>query len=395
MRLESSKFIAMLTEMEKSSVFARDLEGRTIGSVRGEVVDIKDPERKGRVKVIIDGFKEDEEESYSHWVDVQTPFRGLQSQKLLGSRVTINPTYSDLNRAVISSVIYDEEEGEIPGVSTMNRSPIYDSKSQLPEPCKENHGCILIQDRFPINGDRAVLCLRDWNNTYTWHVLADLKRPKGGIFGGSFLGFLSGLVENGIISSAALSFATGGIGALVPGLTGLVPGLDGLVSSVFPGLEGGIEGISGNIIPGFGDIIGGVVPDLEGILSSGVGSLVNQISEITGISGLDSVLDMVTGALGLPSLSSLGDLVTSLPGISEIVGLTDLVSSLEGEIISGIRSISGEIGVDLASVLGAFSSEGSLPGFLGGELERLTGGITPSGLVEWFSSGIDSGSDYD
>lgn len=386
MRLENSRLVTMLTEMEKSSVLARDLEGRTLGSVRGTVVDVKDPEKMGRVKVIVDGFKEDEEESHSYWVDVQVPFRGTQSEKLIGARVNITPTYSDLNRAVVSSVIFDEkskDKDEIPGISTMNRSPVYNPRSKHPEPCKENHGCIVVQDRFPINGDRVSVCVRNWDNTYSWHVIADLKKPEGGLFGGSFLGFMSGLFENGLISSLALSFVTGGISGLLPGLTGLIPGISGL-----------LPGSLGSIIPGFGSILGGIIPDIGGFISSGIngltGDLLGQLTELTGISDLSSIIDLATGSLGLPSLSSLGDLVTGLPGISDIIDVTDMVKGLEGEILSGISSLTGELGVDLGSVLQLFSDEGDLPSFLEGTLRDLTGDLLPNSVPSWFREGANA-----
>lgn len=412
MKLENSKFVTLLTEMEKSSTLARDLEGRTLGSVRGTVVDVADPENKGRVKVIVDGFKKNEEESYSYWVDVQVPFRGRQSKKLIGARVAINPTFSDLNRSVISSVIFDEEpeeEGgdpptEIPGITMMNRVPVYNAVSTIPEPNKENHGCVVTKDRFPMNGDKITICVRNWDGSYSWETLVDIKRPSGGLFGGSFLGFATGLFENGLISSVALSFVTGGIGALVPGLSGMIPGLgsilpEGVLGPISGLITGGLGETLGNIIPGFGSVLGGLIPDLGGFLSSGIGNLtgdlLGQLTELTGIPNMGEVLDMVTGSLGIPSLSSLGDLVTSLPGVSDIIGITDIVGNLEGEILSGIGSLAGDVGLDLTSVLSMFSEEGDLPGFLVGELERLTGGVPVGDISNWFTGGIDSGSDYD
>ena len=117
------------------------------GSIRGTVVDVNDPESRGRIKVIFDdmnpqkvqywGGGEDYgkdrpgEAMQSHWVDVTPPFKGKQPKSIIGMRVNLSTTDGQYQYAVAQDMLWDEniltEKTKVPNNSTMTRLPVYDS----------------------------------------------------------------------------------------------------------------------------------------------------------------------------------------------------------------------------------------------------------------------------
>lgn len=154
-----SLFIDTLLDARKASKFAKDWQGRTRGSVRGIITDTLDPLGLGRVKVVMDSKNGGEGFKYqSDWIPVETPFIGRLPETLVGTRVNLTPTDSDMHRLVASSIIFDENSEAITPNSTMSRLPVYPS-GKLPPACKENVGCMVIEEDGPYGWDWITICM--------------------------------------------------------------------------------------------------------------------------------------------------------------------------------------------------------------------------------------------
>lgn len=147
------------------------------GTLRGTIVDVNDPELRGRVRVVFDDMNPDipqvsgagdwsrprrgEEPDYSHWIDTSPAFVGLQPEGLLGKRVNISASNGQYQYAVLQDVMFDPQllaEGrklDMPNNSSMTRLPVYPSDA-LPPAVPENLGCIAVE-RADI--DWLVVCM--------------------------------------------------------------------------------------------------------------------------------------------------------------------------------------------------------------------------------------------
>ena len=170
------------------------------GTLRGTIVDVDDPEERGRVRVIFDNMNPDipqvsgagewskkrlgEEPDVSHWIDVCPAFKGKQPKGLIRKRVSIAVSNGQFQYAVLDDVVCDPQnlaKGknlEMPNNSSMTRLPIYPA-GELPPPGKENHGCVVIEEDGPMDSDWMCVCLKR-NGKYIWVRHVDLQHGHAG-----------------------------------------------------------------------------------------------------------------------------------------------------------------------------------------------------------------------
>jgi len=172
------------------------------GTLRGTIVDVDDPEQRGRVRVVFDDMNPEipqvsgagewseervgEEPDASHWLDVTPAFKGKQPKGMVGKRVNISPSNGQYTMALASDVVYDPQflaEGKqdklkMPNNSSMTRLPIYGS-GELPEASEENHGCMVIEMDGPMDSDWLCVCLKR-QGSYYWVRHIDMAHGHAG-----------------------------------------------------------------------------------------------------------------------------------------------------------------------------------------------------------------------
>jgi hypothetical protein len=181
---------AALNASEANSKFA----GLPKGSLRGTVVDVNDPEERGRVKVVFDDMnpsvpqvtgagewseeRKGEKPDASHWIDTSPAFKGRQPPGLVGKRVNINASNGQYQYAILQDVLHDPEllatdakdKPEMPNNSSMTRLPCYPSGS-LPPASAENVGCVIVETGGFDGMDWLTVCLN--RGGYKWVNLMD------------------------------------------------------------------------------------------------------------------------------------------------------------------------------------------------------------------------------
>lgn len=201
-KLPQSPLVQQLALAFQSSNVASKLAGMPLGTLRGTITSVDDPEFRGRVKVIFDdmnpevpvitgsgeyseqrlGTKPDE----SHWIDVSPAFRGKQPRGLVGKRVNIPVSNGQYQYAVLQDVLYDPEvltstaksKLKMPDNSPMTRLPIYPS-GELPPASLENQGCMVIEQDGPMESDWLCVCLRRQGGYY-WVRHIDMAHGHAG-----------------------------------------------------------------------------------------------------------------------------------------------------------------------------------------------------------------------
>jgi len=161
----------LLREAEVNGAIARN-NSNFARATYGEITDIKDPEERGRVKLVLDevnpkyhtehGYKNDGEPTVTDWMEPKVPFVGLQPEALVGKRVPVEPKQGDPNRLFFGDPVADldeTEKGEQPKNSSMTRLPVYPSGS-LPPPGPDNVGCMVVEEGGPCDSDWLCVCLR-------------------------------------------------------------------------------------------------------------------------------------------------------------------------------------------------------------------------------------------
>lgn len=198
--LRSLDWIKKQALMNQAADIARQTAGLPRGTVRGTVVDVEDPEERGRVLVVFDDVNPDIPQVYgagkyskpreggepekSHWVDVSPAFKGVQPEGLIGKRVNIAVSNGQFQFAVMQDVLFDPQmlaksgKMEMPNNSSMTRLPIYESGS-LPVPCQENHGCMVVEMGGPMDSDWLCVCLQR-QGTYYWVRHIDMAHGHAG-----------------------------------------------------------------------------------------------------------------------------------------------------------------------------------------------------------------------
>jgi hypothetical protein len=201
-KIHKSQFIQDLARAFQAGQDNEKYAGLPRGPLRGTVVDVNDPKKLGRICVIFDDMNPDCPQSYntgklserregeepdrSHWIDVTPPFKGLQPRNLLGKRVNILPSNGQYNFAVAAETIFDpptlaEEAAKkmkMPPTSTMTRLPVYEP-DEIPPPCEENHGCLVIENNGPMSGDWMCVCVKR-DGKYYWVRVSDLAHGHAG-----------------------------------------------------------------------------------------------------------------------------------------------------------------------------------------------------------------------
>lgn len=172
------------------------------GTLRGTIVDVNDPEERGRVRVIFDDMNPDfpqvtgageaskarvgEKPDESHWLDVCPAFKGKQPKGLVGKRVNIVPTNGQYTMACAQDVVFDpqllaegkQDKVKMPNNSSMTRLPIYEA-GELPPAGEDNHGCMVIEMDGPMDSDWLCVCLKR-NGKYIWVRHVDLQHGHAG-----------------------------------------------------------------------------------------------------------------------------------------------------------------------------------------------------------------------
>ena len=198
-KLRTIPLIQQLAAMQQASEANMKFAGLPRGTLRGEIVDIEDPEERGRVKVVFDDMNPEipqvsgagdwskervgKEPDSSHWIDVSPAFKGKQPEGLIGKRVSIAASNGQYQYAVLNDVLYDPEmlasqEMEMPNNSSMTRLPIYPTGS-LPPASEENHGCVVVESGGPMDSDWTCVCLKR-QGTYIWVRHVDLQHGHAG-----------------------------------------------------------------------------------------------------------------------------------------------------------------------------------------------------------------------
>jgi hypothetical protein len=181
--------------MQQSTEANMKFAGLPRGTLRGTIVDVDDPEERGRVRVVFDDMNPDipqvsgagewskervgEEPDKSHWIDTSPAFKGKQPKGLVGKRVNISASNGQYQYAVLQDVMFDpqllakgkQKKLDMPNNSSMTRLPIYPS-GELPPATAENVGCVIIEeDGFDGMQWLSVCLLR--SGGYTWVNMMD------------------------------------------------------------------------------------------------------------------------------------------------------------------------------------------------------------------------------
>ena len=201
-KLSTVPLVKQLAAMQQASEANMKFAGLPRGTLRGRIVDVNDPEQRGRVKVIFDDMNPEipqvsgagdwskervgQEPDSSHWIDVSPAFKGKQPDGLVGKRVNISASNGQYQYAVLQDVLYDPEllaqgkkdQLKMPNNSSMTRLPIYSSGS-LPPASEENHGCMVVEMNGPLNSDWMCVCLKRQGN-YFWVRHIDMAHGHSG-----------------------------------------------------------------------------------------------------------------------------------------------------------------------------------------------------------------------
>jgi hypothetical protein len=191
-KLRTIPLIQQLAAMQQASEANMKFAGLPRGTLRGKIVDVNDPEERGRVKVVFDDMNPEipqvsgagewskerigKEPDSSHWIDVSPAFKGKQPKGLVGKRVNIAASNGQYQYAVLNDVLYDPEmlasqKMKMPDNSSMTRLPVYPS-GELPPASAENVGCVVIEDGGFDGMQWLSVCLKR-SGGYTWVNLMD------------------------------------------------------------------------------------------------------------------------------------------------------------------------------------------------------------------------------
>jgi hypothetical protein len=193
-RLAQNPFILATAQMMQATEANMKYAGLPRGTLRGTIVDVDDPEERGRVRVIFDDMNPDipqalgtdldnervgGEPDFSHWIDVSPAFKGKQPKGMIGKRVNISASNGQYQFALMGDQIYDpqnlaknkQKKLDMPDNSSMTRLPVY-SSGELPPATAENVGCVVIEDGGFDGMQWLSVCLAR-SGGYAWVNLID------------------------------------------------------------------------------------------------------------------------------------------------------------------------------------------------------------------------------
>ena len=194
-KLRNTPLVQSLARLEQSADKSDKYAGLPPGGLRGTIVDVDDPEERGRVRVVFDDHNPDipqvtgagdwsksrvgTDPDKSHWIDTSPAFKGKQPPGLVGKRVNIAASNGQYQYAVLQDVMYDpqmlatDKKGDLkmPDNSSMTRLPCYPSGS-LPPASAENVGCVIVETGGFDGMDWLSVCLNRGGG-YKWVNLMD------------------------------------------------------------------------------------------------------------------------------------------------------------------------------------------------------------------------------
>jgi hypothetical protein len=194
-KLRNTPLVQSLARLEQSADKSDKYAGLPPGGLRGTIVDVNDPEERGRVRVVFDDHNPDipqvtgagdwsksrvgTEPDKSHWIDTSPAFKGKQPPGLVGKRVNIAASNGQYQYAVLQDVMYDPQllatdkknDLKMPDNSSMTRLPCYPSGS-LPPASAENVGCVIVETGGFDGMDWLTVCLNRGGG-YKWVNLMD------------------------------------------------------------------------------------------------------------------------------------------------------------------------------------------------------------------------------
>jgi hypothetical protein len=194
-KLRNTPLVQSLARLEQSADKTDKYAGLPPGGLRGTIVDVEDPEERGRVRVVFDDHnpdipqvtgagewsksREGSDPDKSHWIDTSPAFKGKQPPGLIGKRVNIAASNGQYQYAVLQDVMFDPEmlatdkKGDLkmPDNSSMTRLPCYEV-DEMPPPCKENVGCVVVALNSYDDEDWLCVCLKRYGG-YAWVSLID------------------------------------------------------------------------------------------------------------------------------------------------------------------------------------------------------------------------------
>lgn len=201
-KLSTLPLVQSLAHIQQRGDLLDSLAGQPRGTLRGTIVDIDDPENRGRVRVIFDDMNPDIPQGSgvgdwskervggnpdkSHWIDVSPAFKGKQPKGMVGKRVNISASNGQFQYALMGDQIFDpqnlakgkQKDLEMPNNSSMTRLPVYGA-GDLPPAGKENHGCMVIEEGGPMSSDWLCVCLKR-NGKFIWVRHVDLQHGHAG-----------------------------------------------------------------------------------------------------------------------------------------------------------------------------------------------------------------------
>ena len=194
-KLRSTPLVQSLALMQQQAEANMKFAGLPRGTLRGTIVDVDDPEERGRVRVVFDDMNPEipqvsgagewskerigEEPDKSHWIDTSPAFKGKQPKGLVGKRVNIAASNGQYQYAVLQDVMYDpqllakekQKKLDMPNNSSMTRLPVY-SSGELPPATAENVGCVIVEEGGFDGMQWLSVCLQR-SGGYTWVNLMD------------------------------------------------------------------------------------------------------------------------------------------------------------------------------------------------------------------------------
>lgn len=201
--LEQTNLVRLLSNLSALAEKTADFAGLPKPVTKATVVDVNDPQERGRVRVIFDAHnykdipevtgagrlscpRDGKEKYVSHWIDTVPSFKGKQPSGLIDKRVSIVLPNSQYQYALLGDVLYDPQDltdeaaGRLttPNNSPMTRLPVYKA-GELPKPYPENLGCIVIEEGGPMNSDWLCVCVKR-DGKCLWVRHADLNHGHAG-----------------------------------------------------------------------------------------------------------------------------------------------------------------------------------------------------------------------